>query len=70
VPRIKFLKDRVVQDENVGTDDETSFKEGQIVTVSDATAAHWINRGVAEEATVQKRATAKTKQEPKQEGDE
>lgn len=48
MPRIEFLRDHVVRDENEGTDDEIKYKKGQLIECSDGTANHWINRGTAE----------------------
>ena len=46
--KIRFLQDRVVQNDRRGTAHETRFSAGQEVDVSEASAAHWINRRAAE----------------------
>jgi hypothetical protein len=46
--KIRFLQDRTVQDAHVGAKGETKFKADQIVDLPDASANHWITRGVAE----------------------
>src|SRR5688572_7652012 len=46
--KIRFLQDRVVQDGLQGTAHETRFSAGQVVELAEASAAHWLSRGVAE----------------------
>jgi len=46
--KVKFLSDRVVQDSNAGTNKEVRFRAGDVVDLPDASANHWITRGVAE----------------------
>jgi hypothetical protein len=45
---IRFMQDRVVQDEHQGTPHETRFSAGQVVDLAEASAAHWLSRGAAE----------------------
>jgi hypothetical protein len=47
--KIRFLQDRVVRDELRGTPQETRYRAGQEVELADASAQHWIRRGVAQE---------------------
>lgn len=42
--RVKFNLDRTTKDANPQT-----FKAGEVYELPDASARHWINRGVAEE---------------------
>jgi hypothetical protein len=46
--KIRFRQDRVVQDGLQGTAHETRFKAGEVADLPDASANHWITRGVAE----------------------
>jgi hypothetical protein len=46
--KIRFREDRVVQDCLQGTPHETRFLAGQVVDLSEASANHWLSRGVAE----------------------
>lgn len=48
--KVRFNSDRVVQDLNAGTNREVSYRVGQLVELPDASAFHWITRGVAEPA--------------------
>lgn len=56
MPKIKFLEDRTVQD----TEGQT-FKKGSVHDVSDSSARHWINRGVAIEVADQPKAAPEPK---------
>lgn len=52
--RVKFLKDAVAKAGNVKGEMDRgakvkTFKAGQVVDLSDASARHWINRRLAEE---------------------
>lgn len=44
---VKFTRDYLVQDENVGTSEETRFRKGQRVSLPRASARHFIDRGAA-----------------------
>ena len=46
--KIRFRQDRVVQDCFQGTPHETRFSAGQIVDLPEASANHWISRGIAD----------------------
>jgi HK97 gp10 family phage protein len=46
--KIRFTQDRVVQDGDQGTPHETRFSAGQVVDLTEASAAHWLSRGAAE----------------------
>ena len=46
---VTFLRDRLVQDEHVGTEQETRFLKGKTYRMSRASADHWISRAVAVE---------------------
>lgn len=45
---IRFTQDYEVQDEHAGTEKATRFKKGQRKAVAEATARHFLDRGVAE----------------------
>jgi hypothetical protein len=45
--RIRFLVDRIVQDEHRNTPQETRYAAGQILECDDHSARRWIERGVA-----------------------
>lgn len=45
--KIKFMADREIQDEHRGTDKATVFKAGSEHDLPEASAARWIQRGVA-----------------------
>lgn len=47
--KVKFLRDYVVDDGLIGTGDETRFKTGQVKSLPDRSAQHFISRGVAAE---------------------
>lgn len=47
MPKIEFLQERVLRDEHEGTANETVFKKGQRMSVSEETARHWTDRGLA-----------------------
>ena len=64
MPKIRFTRDHLIKDEHRGTDKETRYKKGHVMTVSEASATHFLNRRVAEIVPVQKAKQAK-KQEPK-----
>lgn len=44
---IKFTENYEVQDEHAGTSDATKYKKGQRKSFPDASAHHFISRGVA-----------------------
>jgi hypothetical protein len=46
--KICFKQDRVVQDGRQGTPHETRFSAGQVADLPEASANHWLTRGVAE----------------------
>lgn len=47
MPKIEFLQDRVLRDEHEGTAKETVYRAGQVLIVSEESARHWTDRGVA-----------------------
>lgn len=49
---IIFTEERVVQDEHRGTPRETRYKVGDTLECNEASADHWISRGVAYEISV------------------
>jgi hypothetical protein len=50
--QIRFLQTRVVRDAREGTTDEVRFAAGQVVDLPEASAEHWLSRGVAERVRV------------------
>jgi hypothetical protein len=46
--KVRFKQDRVVQDGLQGTAHETRFAAGDVVDLAEASANHWLSRGVAE----------------------
>jgi hypothetical protein len=46
--KVRFLQTRVVQDGLQGTAHETRFSVDQVVDLPEASATHWLSRGVAE----------------------
>jgi hypothetical protein len=55
---IRFTQDRVVQDGDRGTPHETRFSAGQVVDLAEASAHHWLSRGVAERVLPAEEPTA------------
>jgi len=48
--RVRFNVTRVVEDARKGTQDEERYEAGRVYELNDASAARWVNRGVAEYA--------------------
>ncbi len=46
---VEFLRGYVVKDHHEGTDKQTSYAEGEVVVLSEASAQHFISRGAAKE---------------------
>ena len=56
MPRIRFVRTYTVRD-----DSGTTFEQGQVVTVSEASARHFETRGLAERVAATKRTKAPAK---------
>ena len=56
--KIRFTKEHLIKDEHRGTDKETRYHVGDVISVSRASADHFLNRRVAEIVPVQKRKSA------------
>lgn len=44
---VKFLQDCRVKDHRMGSDQAETYRAGQVVSLTDGSAQHWINRGKA-----------------------
>ena len=56
--KIRFTREHLIKDEHRGTDKETRYHVGDVISVNQASADHFLNRRVAEIVPVQKRKSA------------